>query len=96
MLFVAWLSRQLTNQELQPDVLAALSDTEALPVSTIRDRPPLDSRDVDFDRLSRILDELCGAGLVVRWYVSGETTAGQTQARLPVYRKLRTIAATGR
>jgi len=38
---VIWLSRQRLPFELQPDILAALSHTEALPASTIRQRPPL-------------------------------------------------------
>jgi hypothetical protein len=87
-LVVAWLSRQRSPLELQPDVLAALSETEALPAQTIRHRPPLDRLDLDADALVRILDELCGAGLVVRWYETVES-----ERRL-VYRRLRPATAT--
>jgi hypothetical protein len=85
-LVVAWLSRQRTVHDIQPDVLAALSETEALPASTIRRRPPLEHQNVDRETLNRALEELCGAGLVVRWYESSEaTSAGPRQA---VYRRV--------
>jgi hypothetical protein len=84
-LVVAWLSRQRSAHELQPDVLAALSETEALPARTIRQRPPLDQLDVDGEMLVRVLDELCGAGLVVRWY---ETVEAERQV---VYRRIRSL-----
>jgi hypothetical protein len=87
-LMVAWLSRQRSPQELQPDVLAALSETEALPARTIRQRPPLDRLDLDADALKRMLDELCGAGLAVRWY---ETVEAERQ---PVYRRISSGAGT--
>jgi hypothetical protein len=93
LVFLAWLSKQLTASELRPDVLAALSETEALPLSTIRDRPPLDARDLDLTMLARILDELCGAGLVVRWY---EDALADNGRRVPVYRKLKPVAETAR
>jgi len=80
-LMVWWLSRQRSPLELQPDVLAAMSETEALPARTIRQRPPLDRLDIDVDALVRVLDELCGAGLAVRWY---ETVDAE---RLLVYRR---------
>src|ERR1700730_8078903 len=65
---VMWLSRQRLPHELQPDVLAALSDTEALPTWTIRQRPPLMYQEVDLKTLVVVLDRLCSDGLVVRWY----------------------------
>ena len=87
-LVMAWLARQRSPQDLQPDVLAALSDTEALPPGTIRRRPPLDTQDVDLDTLLRVLEELRGLGLAVRWY---ETAAGADPQ--PVYRRIRRVAA---
>src|SRR5438876_9757188 len=66
--FVVWLSRQRLPFELQPDILAALSDTEALPTSTIRQRPPLVYQNVDLKTLAEVLERLCNDGLVVRWY----------------------------
>lgn len=87
-LVVWWLSRQRSPHELQPDVLAALSETEALPARTIRQRPPLDHVDIDAEALGRVLDELCGAGLAVRWY---ETVDAE---RLVVYRRIRPVTAT--
>src|SRR5438094_8960402 len=66
--FVVWLARQRLPFELQPDILAALSDTEALPAPTIRERPPLAHQDVDVKTLAAILERMCNDGLVVRWY----------------------------
>jgi DNA-binding IclR family transcriptional regulator len=90
LVLLAWLARQRSAQDLQPDVLAALSDTEALPLWTIRRRPPLDTQDVDPDTLLRILEELRGAGLAVRWY---EVVPGGAAERQPVYRRVRRVAA---
>jgi hypothetical protein len=84
-LLVMWLSRQRSSHELQPDVLAALSEDEALPALAIRRRPPLDQLDVDGDMLVRVLDELCGLGLAVRWY---ETVEAERQV---VYRRIRSL-----
>jgi hypothetical protein len=85
---VWWLSRERSSQDLQPDVLAAMSETEALPVRTIRSRPPLDRLDIEVDALVRVLDELCGAGLAARWY---ETIDAE---RLIVYRRIKPVTAT--
>jgi hypothetical protein len=87
-LVVWWMSRQRSPQELQPDVLAAMSETEALPAREIRSRPPLDRLDIEVDALARTLDELCGAGLAVRWY---ETIDAE---RLVVYRRLKPVTVT--
>jgi hypothetical protein len=86
-LVMAWLARQRSPQDLQPDVLAALSETEALPPGTIRRRPPLDTQDIDPDTLLRVLEELRCAGLAVRWY---ERVAGAEPQ--PVYRRIRRVA----
>jgi hypothetical protein len=67
-LVVIWLSRQRLPHELAPDVLAALSETEALPSLAIRQRPPLAHQDVDLGMLEQILNQMCVAGQVVRWY----------------------------
>jgi hypothetical protein len=96
LLVVAWLARQRSSHELQPDVLAALSETEALPAATIRLRPPLDSHDLDVTSLVRILDELCGAGLVVRWYEAVDATeVGQSDRRF-VYRRISSVTGMAR
>jgi hypothetical protein len=65
---VWWLARQRLPSELQPDVLAALSDTEALSLRSIRDRSPLAHQDVDIKTLTLVLDMLCASGQAVRWY----------------------------
>jgi hypothetical protein len=86
LLVVAWLSRQRSAHEIQPDVLAALSETEPLPAATIRQRPPLDHQNIDRATLVRALEDLCGAGLVVRWYETREATgSGPGEA---VYRRV--------
>lgn len=79
---VMWLSRQRLPYELQPDLLAALSDTEALPPTAIRSRPPLAQQDVDMQDLVRLLEELRANGQVVRWSVRAN---GQSET---VYRKI--------
>src|SRR6266849_5800102 len=66
--FVVWLARQRLPFELQPDILAALSDTEALPAKTILERPPLVYQNVDVKTLATVLERMCNDGLVVRWY----------------------------
>src|SRR5258708_5253451 len=87
---VMWLSRQRLPYELQPDVLAALSDTEALPTSTIRQRPPLAHQEIDSKTLVEVLERLCNDGLVVRWYevVDSPSPSGEVQTeRQAVYRR---------
>jgi hypothetical protein len=79
--FVVWLARQRLPFELQPDILAALSDTEALPAETIRQRPPLTYLNVDVKTLAAVLERLCNDGLVVRWY------EGADRERQAVYRR---------
>jgi hypothetical protein len=79
---VSWLSRQRLPIEIQPDVLAALSETEALSPLVIRARPPLADQNIDLKLLVSILDHLCSVGLVVRWY---EDVGGQRQS---VYRRV--------
>jgi hypothetical protein len=93
-LVVMWLSNQRLPHELQPDVLAALSDTEALPPSTIKERPPLAHQDVNLRTLEAVLELLCRNGLVVRWYTvvevpgPGGTARNERQA---VYRRIRSV-----
>jgi len=88
---VMWLARQRLPFELQPDVLAALSDTEALPTATIRQRPPLVYQEIDSKTLVEVLERLCSDGLVVRWYEpvdapgAGSTRPAERQA---VYRRV--------
>ena len=65
---VVWLNRQRLPDDVQPDVLAALSDTEALPAWSIRQRPPLDTQVVDLETLTLVLERLRHLGLAVRWY----------------------------
>jgi hypothetical protein len=88
---VIWLARYRLPYELQPDVLAALSDTEALPTSTIRQRPPLAYQNVDVKTLGLVLDRLCTDGLVVRWYEVVEVTGSSNSSpgeRQAVYRRV--------
>lgn len=79
---VMWLSRQRMPHEWQADVLEALSDTEALPSTVIRDRAPLAHQELDLRTLETVLETLCTSGQVVRWYEPG------TSGPRPVYRKL--------
>jgi hypothetical protein len=88
--FVVWLARQRLPFELQPDILAAMSDTEALPASTIRQRPPLTYQDIDPKTLAVVLERMCNDGLVVRWYEVVEPPApdGTQSQRQAVYRRV--------
>lgn len=81
-LVVVWLSQQRLPNELQPDVLEAMSETEALPPLTIRQRPPLAHQDVDMGVLEQILNQLCTTGLAVRWYEANN------DQRMAVYRRV--------
>jgi hypothetical protein len=85
-LVVAWLSRQRSAQELQSEVLAALSDTEVMSARALRSR--LSTADCDMATLERILEELRLAGLVVRWY---ETVEAEREL---VYRRVTTPTAS--
>ena len=84
--FVVWLARQRLPFELQPEILAALSDTEALPAATIRQRPPLAYQNVDVKTLATVLERMCNDGLVVRWYQ--EDVDGPGHERQVVYRRV--------
>jgi hypothetical protein len=90
-LVVIWQSRQRLPAELQPDVLAALSETEALSPATIRRRPPLDYQDVDLRTLETVLEHLCRAGLAVRWFEVVDGAAGERQV---VYRRIKSAPET--
>ena len=90
-LVVVWLSRHPLPVDLRGDVLAALSDTEALPAWAIRQRPPLAYQDVDLDTLDLVLQHLCNDGLVVRWYEAVEVPRSGDSARRDrqaVYRRI--------
>jgi hypothetical protein len=82
-LVVVVLSRERLPADLEPDVLAALSDTEALPCSLIRERPPLAHQEVDLGVLEHILTQLCVSGRAVRWYEM------HNAERRAVYRRIR-------
>jgi hypothetical protein len=73
-----WLTRQRFPADVQPQVLAALSETEALPVRILRER-----LDIDLATLEKVLDDLRLAGLVVRWYEPGGSL---------VYRKISSVS----
>jgi hypothetical protein len=83
--FVVWLARQRLPFELQPDILAALSDTEALPAKTILERPPLAYQNVDLKTLAAVLERMCTDGLVVRWYADAAAPGRERQV---VYRRV--------
>jgi hypothetical protein len=88
---VVWLLRERLPYELQPDVLAAVSETKALPASRIRQRPPLNYQDIDIRTLLVVLEDLRSAGVVVRWYedvdVPGPSNTVR-QERQAVYRRV--------
>jgi hypothetical protein len=88
-LVVIWLSGQRLPHELEPDVLAALSETEALPTKTIRQRPPLSYQNVDLGMLEGVLNQLCTSGLAVRWYESIDS------GRQAVYRRVGSAPVDG-
>jgi hypothetical protein len=79
---VLWLARQRLPAEIQPDVLEALSESEALSPRVIRERPPLAHQNIDLKLLETVLEHLCSAGQVVRWY---ESVGSERQA---VYRRV--------
>jgi hypothetical protein len=83
---VVWLSRAPRPADLRADVLAALSTIEPLPPRRILGLPPLAGRKVDVPTLTRVLDELCREGAVVRWYEALDADAGHT--RRVVYRRI--------
>jgi hypothetical protein len=85
LLLVAWLAREGAVTDLQPDVLAALSETEALPPGRIRGRLPPERQAVDPEMLLNVLEDLRRAGLVVRWF---EPAAADAPERHAVYRRL--------
>jgi hypothetical protein len=84
---VLWLARQRLPNELHSDVLAALSETEALPTATIRQRPPLVYQHIDTETLVAVLDHLCRDGQVVRWYEQLDPP-GSGAERQAVYRRV--------
>jgi hypothetical protein len=86
-LVVVWHSRQRLPDELRPDVLAALSETEALSPASIRQRPPLAGQDLDLRTLQTVLEDLCTTGRAVRWYEQVDTP-GQS-GRQVVYRRIK-------
>ena len=79
---VVWLARQRLPSEIQPDVLEALSESEALSPRVIRERPPLAHQNIDLKLLETVLEHLCSGGQVVRWY---ETVGNERQV---VYRRV--------
>lgn len=85
-LVIVWLSGQRMPHELQPDVLAALSETEALPPQVIREREPLAHQNIDLRTLESVLELLCHSGMAVRWF---EEVNSQRQA---VYRRIRHVS----
>jgi hypothetical protein len=87
-LVVAWYSRQRLPDELRPDVLAALSETEALSPASIRQRPPLADQDLDLRTLETVLEDLCTTGRAVRWYEPVDIPGHS--GRQVVYRRIKT------
>src|SRR5258708_20445590 len=88
--FVVWLARQRLPFELQPDILAALSDTEALPAKTILERPPLAYQNVDLQTLAPALQRRSNDGLVARWYA--QALERPNRERQACYRRVSTHA----
>ena len=84
---VLWLQRQRLPHEWQPDVLDALSETEALPSAAIRDRPPLAHQELDLRTLETVLDHLCKNGQAIRWYEEVAPPGTTIPVRQPVYRR---------
>lgn len=92
LLVLGWSSRWLRlPDDLEPLVLAALSDTEALPSWELRKRSPLAERDVDVGMVIYVLERLRAKGLVVRWYEELDMPGPKQtiqRARCEVYRRL--------
>lgn len=95
-LVVIWLLRTRLPYELQPDVLAAVSETKALPASGIRQRPPLSYQNIDIGTLVVVLEDLRSAGELVRWYEVVDVPGPRNtvrQERQAVYRRVRGTVA---
>jgi hypothetical protein len=66
--FIWYSSRLRTPADMEADVLAALSEHDALPVSLICKRPPLAGQPLDPDVVHFTLEHLRRQGRLVRWY----------------------------
>jgi hypothetical protein len=66
--FIWYSSRMRTPGDVEADVLAALSEHDALPVSLICERPPLAGKALDPDVVHFTLELLRRKGRAVRWY----------------------------
>jgi hypothetical protein len=84
-LLVLWLSGQRLPHEWHNDVLDALSESEPLGLSAIRNRPPLAHQELDLRTLEQVLDHLCHSGQAVRWF---EPVGPADPRREPVYRRV--------
>jgi hypothetical protein len=82
--FVWSTSRVRLPADLEADVLAALSDLEALPVSAICRRPPLAESEPDPATVRFVLEHLRRSGRAVRWYADVDSRGH----RLALYRRV--------
>jgi hypothetical protein len=65
--FIWYSSRLRTPADVEADVLAALSEHDALPLATICRRPPLAGQPLDPDVVHFTLEHLRLKGRAVRW-----------------------------
>ncbi len=85
--FLGWVRRHPLPGDLQPDVLAATSQTEALPAWSVFERLPAHVHAADVAAVDSALEGLRERGLVVRWYEEVALPGGGVQ-RQAVYRRV--------
>jgi|SRR5215831_1423197 hypothetical protein len=66
--FVWHVARMRTPADVEQDVLAAVSERDALPIALICKRPPLAGRPLDPRVVHFTLEQLRREGRLVRWY----------------------------
>jgi hypothetical protein len=68
--YIWYASRIRTPADVEADVLAALSERDALPIKMICNRPPLAGQPLDPSVVHFTLEHLRRKGRLVRWYSS--------------------------
>jgi hypothetical protein len=66
--FIWYVGRIRTPADVEQDVLAAVSERDALPIAVICERPPLAGQPVDPRVVHFTLEHLRRSGRLVRWY----------------------------
>src|SRR6185503_20864807 len=66
--FIFYVNHMRTPAEVEQDVLAAVSEHDALPITMICQRPPLAGQSLDPSLVHFTLEQLRRRGRLVRWY----------------------------